>query len=112
MAQTAGGVAIIALNVGHGDRFGITATGLKIVAARAKVASLRPFMGQGEIARYRLEWARIFIGPRQRDRPEQRLCIGVLHLIKNVLDRAAFNRLAGIHHTKPVAGFKHKAKVV
>ena len=34
------------------------------------------------------------------------------HLVKDILDRAAFNRLAGIHHADPVAGLEDEPKVV
>ena len=43
-------------------------------------------MGQGKVAGDRDKGAGVFVGTGQRDRPEQRLRIGVLHLVKDVFD--------------------------
>ena len=112
MAQTAGVVAVISGDCRHLDVACITAPRFEIVAPRAKVAAGWAFVGQGEIAGDRHQWAGILVRARQRDRTEQRLCVRVAHLVKDVVDRAALYRFAGIHHTEPVAGFQHQAKVV
>ena len=110
--NAAGLMPVVAGHALHRDRRGVAAAGDEIVAARAEVTARRAFMGQGEIARDGLQGPRVFIRPRQRDRTEQRLRIGMLHLVKDILDRAFLDRFARVHHADPVAGFQHQSEVV
>ena len=69
-------------------------------------------MWQGEIAGDRDQRAGVLVRTGQRDRPEQRLRIGVLHFVEHILDAAPLNRLTGIHHADAVTGFQDQPKVV
>ena len=110
--QTARGMAIMALHIFHEDILRVTAAFLKVVTARAKVTARRPLVGQGEVPRDRHQWTAFLVGTWQRNRAEQRLRIRVLHLVKDVFNRATLDRFTGIHHAKPVAGFQNQTKVV
>ena len=105
-------VALIAGYRFHRNGLRIAATGHEIVAARAEIAPGRAFVGQGEVARDRHQRSRVLVRAGQRDRPEQRLRIGVLHFVEDILDGAILHRLAGIHHADPVAGLQHQPEVV
>ena len=105
-------MAVIARHRLHHDGALITAPCFKIIAARAKVAARRAFMRQGKVTGNGNQGACIFVCTGQRDRPEQRLGIGMLHVVKHLLDGAAFDRLTGIHHANAVAGLQHKPKIV
>ena len=102
----------MALHIFHEDILRVTAAFLKVVTARAKVTARRPFVGQGEVPRNGHQRAAFLVGTRQRNRAEQRLRIRVLHLVKDVFNRATLDCFTGIHHTKPVAGFQNQTKVV
>ena len=69
-------------------------------------------MRQGKIPRNGHQRARVLVSPRQWYRTEQRLCIGMLHLVEYVVDRATLNRLTRIHDAQPIAGFQNQTKVV
>ena len=105
-------MAVIAVDRVHWDVACIAAPGFEIVATGAEVAAVGPFVGQGEVAGNGHQRAAVLVGPGQRDRPEERLRIGVAHLVEHVLDRPGFHGLARIHHAKPVAGFQNEAEVV
>mmetsp|Transcript_18259 Transcript_18259/g.28909 ORF Transcript_18259/g.28909 Transcript_18259/m.28909 type:complete len:656 (+) Transcript_18259:1222-3189(+) len=111
--QTARFVAGIVIGRKHRDGLVLVAqTVLEIVAAGAKVAAGRAFMGQGEVAGDRHQRGRILVSTGQGDRAKQGLCIRMLHLVKDLLDAAPFHSLAGVHHANPVAGFQNQAEVV
>jgi hypothetical protein len=84
----------------------------EVVAARAEVAARRAFVRQREVAGDGAQRARVLVGARQRDRAEQRLRVGVAHLVEDVVDVAGLHRLAGIHHGDAVADLHHQAQVV
>ncbi len=103
---------VVAFDEAHGNDALIAAARFEIVAAGAKVAALRALVRQREVAGDRDKWAGVLVGAGQRDRAEERLRIGVAHLVEDIFDRAALDRLAGIHHADAVAGFEHQPKVV
>ena len=69
-------------------------------------------MGQGEVAGNGDQRARGLVRAGQWDRAEERLGIGVAHLVEDFDHIAGFHRFAGIHHTEPVADIHDEAKVV
>lgn len=69
-------------------------------------------MGQGEVAGNGHKRARVLVSAGQRDRTEERLRVGVLHLVEDIVDGALLDRFAGIHHADTVAGFQHQPEVV
>lgn len=69
-------------------------------------------MGQGKVARNGHQRTRVLVSARQRDRAEQGLRIGVLHLVKHVRNRTTLNRFTRIHHTEAVAGLQDQTKIV
>ena len=87
-------MTIIACNLGHCDFGGVTAAFFEIIAAWAKVTAVGAFMRQGEVARDRNQGTRVFIGTWQWNRPKQRLCVGVTHFVKHILNRPCFHSLA------------------
>ncbi len=69
-------------------------------------------MRQGEVAGDGDEGVRVLVGPRQRDRAEQGLGIGVAHPVEHLGHVARLHRFAGIHHAQPVADIEDQAEVV
>ena len=90
----------------------VTAARLKIIAAGPKVTAIRPLMRQWKIAGNGHKRAIVFISTGQGDRAEQSLRVGMLHFVEHIFNTAGLNRLAGIHHADPVAGFQNQAKIV
>ena len=90
----------------------VTAACRKIIAAGPKVTAIRPLMRQWKIAGNGNQRAIVLISAWQWDRTEQGLRIGVLHFVEHIFNTAGLNRLAGIHHADPVAGFQNQAKIV
>ncbi len=111
-AQATCVVAVVSGHRNHGNIAAVALPVHEVVAARTEVAAPRTFVGQGEVPRNGDQRARVLVGARQRDRPEQRLRIGVLHLVEDIDDGPGLDRLAGIHHAKPVADLQHEAEVV
>ena len=54
----------------------------------------------------------VLVCPWQRNRPEQRLGIGVAHTVEDLCHIAGLNGLAGIHHAKPVTDIQDQAEVM
>ena len=112
VADTAGRVSRVFGHIQHRNGTLIAAPRDKVIAARAKVAALGAFMGQGEIAGDSDQRARGFVGTGQRNRPEQSLCIGMAHAVEHIRNRPALDRLAGVHDTDAIAGVQHQPEVV
>ena len=96
----------------HVDLTNIAPACFEVGAARSEIASLRPFVGQGQLAWNGDEGLGIFVRSGKRDRAEQTLRIGMPHPVEYAFNRAGFDRLAGIHHRDPVACFQDEAEIV
>ena len=111
-ADAAAEVVVVPLDRNHGYFGGVADTLHEMMAARPEIAALRAFVRQRQLAGNGDQRPRVLIGAGQRDGAEQTLRVGVAHAVEDVLDRAALDRLAGIHDGDAVAGLQDQPQIV